>query len=657
MNKTEAKEFILEHSTNYFERDKSGKGFICPICGSGSGTHGTGITENPQSRKHFSCWAGCFNNADIFEIIGKQYNTNDFNEQFKIACEFFRITLDEQPSLIKTSQMLPAQERPQIPKDFINFFKEAAQHINETNYHRGLSDAILKYFQIGYISEWQHPKIPNAPTTPRLIIPNSKMSYLARDTRDNLTKEQKGYSKMRVGTSELFNKSALLQTEKPVFIVEGEFDAMSIYEVGGQAIGLCSIANKKKIIDFVREHLPNVPPLIISLDNDEKGQKATKELTVELDNLNFSSYRVYSLPEGMKDANEFLNLDRESFAEWVKNGADYDFEDMERDERKEFEHEAVSYQLNSFLEEVVRNREGMEISTGFKTLDEMLDGGFYPGLYVPGANSSLGKTTFTLQIGDNMAQAGYGVLIFSLEMGTNELIAKTLSRLSLIKSLEKYGSKDYAKTTRGILKGTYTDKEKTIIFEAIQEYQEWGKNIHITEGIGNVGVEHIKKKIEKYMKFNDEKPPVVIIDYLQVLAPYSEKMTDKQNVDKNILELKRISRDYQIPVIGISSFNRENYSSPVSMSAFKESGAIEYTSDVLIGLQYNGWDYQEEEKSEKDSRRAERLREIKNRMDEAAANLDSQEIQLKILKNRNGRRGSIVLKFSPAFNYFYEVAR
>ena len=93
------------------------------------------------------------------------------------------------------------------------------------------------------------------------------------------------------------------------------------------------------------------------------------------------------------------------------------------------------------------------------------------------------------------------------------------------------------------------------------------------------------------------------------------------------------------------------------MSAFKESGAIEYTSDVLIGLQYNGWDYQEEEKSEKDSRRAERLREIKNRMDEAAANLDSQEIQLKILKNRNGRRGSIVLKFSPAFNYFYEVAR
>ena len=661
MNRTEAKEFILEHSTNYFERDNSGNGFICPICGSGSGTHGTGITENPQSRKHFTCWVGCFENADIFEIIGKQYNTNDFKEQFKIACEFFRITLDEQPIIIKTSKkiihnppMQPVQERSQIPTDYAEFFKEAAQNINATDYHRGLSQATLKHFQVGYVSEWQHPKIPNAPKTPRLIVPNSKESYLARDTRENSTAQQKEYLKMRVGTSELFNKSALLQIEKPVFIVEGEFDAMSIYEVGGQAVGLCSIANKKKIIDFMKEHLPNVPPLIISLDNDDKGKEAAKELTVELDNLNFSSYRIYSLPEGMKDANEFLNSDCESFMEWVKNGADYNFEDMGRNERKEFEHEAVSYHLNSFLEEVAKNREGREIPTGFTNLDNELDGGLYPGLYVIGANSSVGKTTLVLQIGDNMAQSGYGVLIFSLEMGTNELIAKTLSRMTAIKSLERYNNTDYAKTTRGILRGVYTEMDKVIISEAIREYQEWGKSIHITEGVGNVGIEHIKTQVEKYMKFNNGKPPVVIIDYLQVLAPYSEKMTDKQNVDKNILELKRMSRDFQIPVIGISSFNRESYSAPVSMASFKESGSIEYSSDILLGLQYNGWDYLDNEKGEKDTTRGQRIRDIKKRNEEAARNLRSQEIQIKILKNRNGKRGSVILNFFPAFNYFYQ---
>lgn len=60
-----------------------------------------------------------------------------------------------------------------------------------------------------------------------------------------------------------------------------------------------------------------------------------------------------------------------------------------------------------------------------------------------------------------------------------------------------------------------------------------------------------------------------------------------------MLELKRISRDYKIPVIAISSFNRDNYSAPVNTAAFKESGAVEYSADVLIGLQYHGMERQE----------------------------------------------------------------
>ena len=84
----DAERYIKEHATDYFQRDRSGKGYICPICGSGSGIHGTGITENPKSKGHFTCWGGdCFRNADIFEIIGKQYGLSDFNEIFNKACE------------------------------------------------------------------------------------------------------------------------------------------------------------------------------------------------------------------------------------------------------------------------------------------------------------------------------------------------------------------------------------------------------------------------------------------------------------------------------------------------------------------------------------------------------------------------------------------
>ena len=87
----------------------------------------------------------------------------------------------------------------------------------------------------------------------------------------------------------------------------------------------------------------------------------------------------------------------------------------------------------------------------------------------------------------------------------------------------------------------------------------------------------------------------MLIDYLQIVAPADMRATDKQNTDKAVLELKRISRDFKIPVIGISSFNRDSYKAgggvnqgKVSMTDYKESGAVEYSADVLIGLEFAG---------------------------------------------------------------------
>ena len=49
-------------------------------------------------------------------------------------------------------------------------------------------------------------------------------------------------------------------------------------------------------------------------------------------------------------------------------------------------------------------------------------------MYVIGALSSLGKTTFALQIADNIAKNGRDVLIFSQEMPTSSYVAKSISR-------------------------------------------------------------------------------------------------------------------------------------------------------------------------------------------------------------------------------------
>lgn len=78
MTREQAKKTVYDRFRQTLKPDRSGKGYICPIsgCTSGTGLHGTGITENPKQPNHFTCWAGCFKNADAFEITAKQLGMN-----------------------------------------------------------------------------------------------------------------------------------------------------------------------------------------------------------------------------------------------------------------------------------------------------------------------------------------------------------------------------------------------------------------------------------------------------------------------------------------------------------------------------------------------------------------------------------------------------
>lgn len=681
MNREEARQYIIERGKDHLTPDKSGKGFICPICGSGSGRKGTGITT--KDGVHFTCWAGCFTNADIIDIIGLETGATDYNSKLEAAAAEYNITIEGYRRTTPQEDFAPVAEEYQkkakskqytqsdihntaytmqqgeAEPDYTSFFLQANRDIAKTSYHRGLTLETLNRFKLGYVESWTHPKAPQAPPSPRLIIPTSKHSYLARDTRADLTPQQAQYAKSKVGKVRIFNSRAIETATSPLFIVEGEIDAMSIYDVGGDALGLGSMGNVKRLLSMLETTKPS-QPLIIALDNEKdpaiqaKVEKAVAELSEGLKRLDIPFYRI-DIAQPYKDANEALNADREAFRAAV-NRAKAQVEDAEaaamEAEREELKREAVAYSLPSFLKDIENSKKAAFIPTGFSPLDNVLDGGLYAGLYVVGAISSLGKTTFCLQVADQIAAAGHDVIVFSLEMARNELIAKSVSRLTLIKDLEENGSTAHAKTTRGILTGTryadYSQTEKELIQRSIASYAEYAKNIYIVEGVGNVGIEEIRGKVQKHIKLTG-KAPVVLIDYLQIIAPADMRATDKQNTDKAVLELKRLSRDYAIPVIGISSFNRDNYTAPVNLASFKESGAIEYSSDVLIGLQYEGMDYQE---GEADKAREKRIRELMKDAVEAGKAGKAQKIQVKILKHRNGSKGDALLDFYPMFNYF-----
>ena len=523
-----------------------------------------------------------------------------------------------------------------LEEDNSTFYVQANLQLDKTNYHRGISIETLDRFNVGFMPEWRHPKAPNSPATPRLIIPTSPTSYLARDTRkiEDIPEEQQKFTKSKVGKTHIFNAIALKNADKPIFVVEGELDALSIIDVHGEAIALGSVSMVNTLLDQLeKEKAKPAHTLILALDHDNAGEGAKIQLIKGLERL-YIPFQVAEPYKNFKDANEALMTDKAGFSLYVAK-----WENCEKE--KYIKDNATSSYIDSFLDGVHGKSSIEAIPTGFKNLDKFFEGGLYEGLYIIGALTSQGKTTYTMQIASQIAQSGHDVLIFALEMSRNELIAKMISRHTAQLALEKgLMVNEYGKTTRGIQVGafykTYTPSQIEHINDSVEELRKYAGHIVIVEGLGNIGIVNIMATIEKHKKALG-RTPVVIIDYLQILAPYNERWTEKQNTDKAIIELKRLSRDNKTPIIAISSFNRSNYQTEAQAQSFKESGGIEYSSDVLLGLQLKGT-------GQKDFNF------------KAANDKSPREMELLILKNRNGRMTkTIEYKYYSAYNYFVEA--
>ena len=93
----------------------------------------------------------------------------------------------------------------------------------------------------------------------------------------------------------------------------------------------------------------------------------------------------------------------------------------------------------------------------------------------------------------------------------------------------------------------------------------------------------IQRKIDDYILKEGVKP-VVIIDYMQIIKSVDNRTT-KDAVDNHVGILKKLQSKNDMVIILISSLNRQNYLTPIDFESFKESGGLEYTADVIWGLQ------------------------------------------------------------------------
>ena len=585
----------------------------------------THLDRNPSmgydsKRYKVHCFA-CQADYDLFDLLMLDNHLASSGEALALAREKWGRP-DRRPPAPAASHSVSVprkqdqapQPTPSLPEDHAAYIARCAADAGKTNYftQRGLSPETVSRFSLGYDQEREC-----------VVLPCEKSRVVRREVGEKRYLNEKGQP------SPLFQPELLTACgeDTPVFLAEGTFDALSAEELGFRCAGMNGAGNREKIAALLRT-LPGPVPIALVPDNDEAGNAWAEALTAEFPWL----YRCDPVPVG-KDLNESLTADRDATASFLRAQADACLAHMP----PPYKTLCAAGQMDALDAYIVRQAQRPPLSTGFPTLDKALDGGFYDGLYVLGAVSSLGKTAFCMQMADALARQRRDVLVFSLEMTAFELMARSISRESFLSDTSR--GRTLAKTVRGVLDGRryrfYTPQEQAHLAAAKDTYAAYGNHLWFREGDHETGLAYISVEIARHIAQTGV-TPVVLIDYLQIIAPVDVHFTDKQNLDRIVCALKKLSRTYSLTILAISSFNRENYNLEVSMSAFKESGGIDYSADVLLGLQARGA-----------GSRSFNLDEEKRK--------DPRELELKILKNRSAALGDPVpFRYYPAFSCFQE---
>lgn len=654
---------------SYLEKSQKGD-YCCPYCNSGKKEHKTGALKLYEDNTWY-CHA-CKRYGDVIDLYrqktGADYNTALFSLAEEIGIKVLPYSPSTSADFVSatknghikrlhghkgkrtmdlTSNAKCAETPTSDKLDFMDYYDECRKRLNAPEavgylQSRGISIETAAAYWIGYDPAADPANSPGKTggkhPCPRIIIPTSMTHFVGRRIDG-----QKSFEKVNSKGSNpaIFNNKVLYtQNARGIFVTEGAIDALSVLEAGYPAIALNSASNFDVLIKQL-EYRRTAATLILCPDNDcnpktaERVKNNFATLAAGLQRLNISHITA-DINGGYKDANEHLTGNKETFITALEQAQ----------RRTAAKPDNTAYYIDVLMSDEI-DRFKRDKKTGFDNLDRQA-GGLYSGLYVLAAISSLGKTSFALQLADQLATdqkddsgktiPGNDVIFFSLEQSRLELVSKSIARKTVKKNSNGQLQLDKAVTSLAIRKG-YLPQQ---VLQAIKKYKaEVEDRISIVEGNFLCDVFFIGDYVREYIR-KTGKRPIVFVDYLQILQPpeTNKRQSTKEAVDNTVTELKRISRELDLTLIVISSVNRANYLTTIDFESLKESGSIEFSCDVLWGLQLQCLN------KEEFKRAGDKVQEKRQMIREAKV-ANPRKIELLCLKNRYG-----VANYSCYFNYY-----
>ena len=678
---------------------RDGKSFICPECGNGSGKTGDGIKQTKLKGKlvwHCYRCGGHWSNANLIGVVEGIRDQAELarkleelfpeyrNESFLLSKEKlstkspsstkpFLFSKENQtswtvpPPVLVSEPVLPASEMPKnYGKMFYPRYRETARKFlaERGGSYRGLTAETFEKYGVVV-----HPEfgVEGQDKLPTLIISYDDYHFVARAIDSGRRPTQHGQG---AGLYE----PLVIDGRFPTFIVEGELDALSVVQavsgLGIRCVAIGGASKYRKVIPELEKRfgkLENKPSFIVMFDNDTAGKTNGLKL---VDELRLAGYpaELYFLENQMAgiyqdvetgkkhevkkvDANDLLQENPDELVRRLIEGIELKEKKLREQsdmmsksrmlatgERREMAENKSGMQVYSFTDyfegeffrDIEQTAKYSSRKTGFENIDESQI--FMPGLYMLGGLPASGKTTFAWQLLNQLAEKGELCVYCSFEMSKFELFTKSIVR-ELYKRNPQMSERlnlTSANIRRGAMRGSRELQEQAA------EFSKSATNLRVAE-LSNTGVTELIEGLNPLIA-DVERSPVICVDYLQIIPSKGSKaLSAKEKVDDIMLRLKDFQRSTNATLLVISSFNRENYYQKVGFSSFKESGAIEYSADVIWGLENYGVDAEGKlDKDEVIKMSREKVRKMK----------------FSCLKNRNGGAYECFFRYHAAYDYF-----
>lgn len=274
--------------------------------------------------------------------------------------------------------------------------------------------------------------------------------------------------------------------------------------------------------------------------------------------------------------------------------------------------ELVSGLLDDIEKKYLISREYLGYATGWKKLDEILDGTQTGQLYFLSARASIGKTAFALAWMRSFMKQKIPCVYFSYEMGSRQLALRLASAESGI-PIDRI-TKGFVMQSQGLM---------SRIQNAFQVISDSCVKIYDSScGLGDENTLYSRIRVEA----KKENAKVFFIDQLSLIPSCNPALPERQQIGIITKRLLHLAQELDIAIVCLCQLNRGAEGQNPNLAELKGSGSIEEDADVVILL---------------------------NRK-RADGNEEQLETKAVVAKNRNGMTGAAHMLFVPACATFIE---